>query len=374
MTKIPLVDLGAQHAALKAELDEALARCAAASSFIGGPDHAAFAQEFADFCGGGQAALCGNGTDALELALCECLGPGDGTGEVLTVANTFIATVEAILGAGYRPVFVDVDPATGLMDPDALEAAATPRARAIVPVHLYGQMPDMERIAAFAAARGLAVVEDAAQAHGAAWRGKGPGLWGQAASFSFFPGKNLGAWGDAGAVFSRDEDLVRRIRRHADHGRQSKYLHDSPGRNSRLDGLQAAILRVKLRHLEAWNAMRRDIAAAYRALLAGIPGVEPPVEHPEARHVYHLFVVQVPRRDVVLEALHARGVMAGVHYPVPLHRQPVYQGRDFARVSLPHTERLAGRILSLPVFPYMTAEQTARVAESLAQALSETGA
>ncbi|MDP6175922.1 MAG: DegT/DnrJ/EryC1/StrS family aminotransferase, partial [Rhodospirillales bacterium] len=260
MSRIPLVDLQAQYLAHKQEFDAAIAGCLARASFIGGHDHEAFAGEFADWCGGGHVALLGNGTQALEFVLRELFGPGDGVGKIITVSHSFIATGEAIVNAGYRPVFVDVDPRTCLMDVATLEAAIRPDTRAIVPVHLYGQMVEMDKVMSVARHHGLKVVEDAAQAHGAGWQGKHPGEWGDAACFSFYPGKNLGAWGDGGAVFTRDADLAARIARYADHGREDKYRHPWPGTNSRLDGIQAAVLRVKLRHLEAWNGARRDVA------------------------------------------------------------------------------------------------------------------
>jgi len=374
MDKIPLVDLGAQHAALKPELDQALADCLSRSSFIGGPDHAALAEEFAAFCGGGHAALCGNGTDALTLAILELLGPGDGDGEIVTVAHTFIATVEAIVQAGYRPVLVDVDPETRVMDPAAARAAVTPKTKAILPVHLYGRMVPMDAVMTLADEFGLKVIEDAAQAHGAKWQGKGPGQWGHAACFSFFPGKNLGCWGDGGAVFTRDPDLARRIRTLANHGRATKYSHDRLGVNSRLDGLQAAILRVKLRHLAGFNQARRDAAAIYDELLSGIPGLKTPGLDPEAEQVFHLYVVELDQawmRDAVLAGLHERGVMAGVHYPQPLHLQPALAHLGMEPDDLPHTARLAGRILSLPIYPEITRAQIERCAEALAAAVKD---
>lgn len=362
---IPLVDLKIQYLSLKKELDEALAQCLSHTSFIGGPDHKAFGEEFAAFCGQGHVALCGNGTDALYLAIVGKLGQGDGSGEILTVPNTFIATTEAIIQAGYRPVFVDVDPQTYLMDPAKLEAAFTEKSRAILPVHLYGQMAPMPEIMALARKADLAVIEDAAQAHGALFDGEGPGQWGDAACFSFYPGKNLGAWGDGGAVFTRDPDLAERIRLHANHGRRSKYLHEFPGCNSRLDGLQAAVLRVKLRHLAEWNAKRAAIAARYDELLGGHPAVTTPKTAPGATHVYHIYAVQVDNRDAVLDGLRSQGIMAGVHYPVPLHEQPVYADMGIAPEEFPVAHRVAPRLISLPLFPEMTAAQVERVAATL---------
>ena len=364
-SKIPLVDLGAQYRAYKDEFDAAVAACVSATSFIGGPDLKAFEDEFAAFCGGGTVVGCGNGTDALEIALREALGPGDGGGDVITVANTFIATGEAITNAGYRPVFVDVQEASYCMDPDALAKAITPQTRAIIPVHLYGQMAPMDEIIAIAKRHGLKVIEDAAQAHGAKWKGKGPGQWGDAATFSFYPGKNLGAWGDGGAVFMRDAAFGKRARMRANHGRTDKYLHEFEGRNSRLDGLQAAILRVKLRHLADWNDARRRVAGWYDVMLEGNNRVRRPAVHPDGQHVFHLYVIEVDDRDRVLSDLQARGIGAGVHYPVPLHEQPAYSDRHIDGNALPVTTKSARRILSLPIYPEMERAQAERVVKTL---------
>ncbi len=367
---IPLVDLRAQYLAHKQELDAALAECVENARFIGGPDHEAFAGEFADWCGGGHVALVGNGTQALEFALRELLGPGDGLGEVITVSHTFIATGGAIVNAGYRPVFVDVDPRTGLMDVAALEAAIRPDTRAIVPVHLYGQMVEMDKVMSVARHHGLKVVEDAAQAHGAGWQGKRPGEWGDAACFSFYPGKNLGAWGDGGAVFTRDADLAGRIIRYADHGREDKYRHDVAGTNSRLDGIQAAVLRVKLCHLEQWNEARRNVAAWYDELLNGEDAIAPVETSEGAVHVRHLYVVQIDDRDRVLVALKEKGIHAGVHYPTPLHEQPVFAGLGYAPEDLPVTSQAARRVLSLPLYPELERVDAERVVSTLKEVLS----
>lgn len=365
MTIVPLVDLRAQYLAHKAEFEEALCRCLGASSFIGGPDHHAFAAEFEEFCGGGHVALCGNGTDAIYLALRELLGQGDGSGEIVTASHTFIATAEAIVQAGYLPVFVDIDRETCLMDISQVEGAITPRTKAIVPVHLYGQMVPMNELMAIAERHGLPVVEDAAQAHGATWQGKGPGQWSNAACFSFYPGKNLGAWGDGGAVFTRNQGLAERIRMRANHGRSAKYTHQFEGVNSRLDGLQAAILRVKLAHLYEWNEMRRRIAGWYAELLDGVDRVQLPVARAEAQHVFHLYVVQVDERDGVLGGLNRQGIGAGTHYPIPVHEQPAFAHLDSIPGSLSVTHAVAGRVLSLPIYPELRREQAALVASKL---------
>lgn len=366
---IPLVDLRAQYEAHREEFDAAMAEVLARTSFIGGPDHKAFAQEFADFCGGGSVALLGNGTDALELALVEKLGRGDGTAEIVTASHTFIATAEAIERAGYIPRLVDVDPATCLMDLEAAAAAVGPQTKAIVPVHLYGQMVDMGRVMEIAAAHGLAVIEDAAQAHAAAFDGAGPGTLSDGASFSFYPGKNLGAWGDGGAFFSKDADLAARVAKRADHGRSDKYLHEFSAQNSRLDGLQAGILRVKLRHLPAWTARRRAIAARYDDLLAGENRIARVAVDPRAEAVYHLYVVRVAERDRVLAALKEAGVGAGVHYPVPVHEQPAFRHLGYAPDALPETSRAAREVLSLPIYPEMGDEAVETVVERLRAAL-----
>ena len=369
-TMIPLVDLRAQYLAHREELDAAVAECVENARFIGGPDHEAFAGEFADWCGGGHVALVGNGTHALEFTLRELLGPGDGLGEVITVSHTFIATGGAIAAAGYKPVFVDVDPRTCLMDTAALEAAIRPDTRAIVPVHLYGQMVEMDKVMSVARHHGLKVIEDAAQAHGAGWQGKRPGEWGDAACFSFYPGKNLGAWGDGGAVFTRDADLASRIARHADHGREDKYRHDMAATNSRLGGIQAAVLRVKLRHLDEWNEARRQVSAWYDELLNGEDTVERNATHEDAVHVRHLYVVQVDDRDRVLAGLKEKGIHAGVHYPIPLHEQPVFSELGYAPEDLPVTSHAAHRVLSLPLYPELESSDAERVVLTLKGVLS----
>ena len=369
MRRIPLVDLRAQYLAHKDEFDAALGDCLARASFIGGPDHAAFGREFAAWSGGGHAALVGNGTDALSLALTARLGPGDGTGEVITASHTFIASAEAISAAGYRPTFTDIDPATHVLDPARIEAAITPRTRAVMPVHLYGQMVPMDRVAALARAHRLAVIEDAAQSHGATWQGRPAGALSDAACYSFYPGKNLGAWGDGGAVVSRDQDLAARITMRANHGRSDKYSHEFIGLNSRLDGLQAAILRVKLRHLDDWTAARRRVAGWYRAALTSVNGITLPHEAPGAHHVYHLFVVEVDDREAVRATLTEAGVGTGVHYPIPVHEQPAYADLGYRPQDLPVTAAAARRVLSLPIYPELGRAAVERVAETLIAAV-----
>jgi dTDP-4-amino-4,6-dideoxygalactose transaminase len=369
VSHIPLVDLTAQYQAHKYELDAAFAQAFAGNQFVGGQDHAAFGTEFAAFCGGGHTALCGNGTDALTLAIVEQLGQGDGTGEIITTSHTFIATVEAIVTAGYRPVFAEIDEHTMVLDPASVEAALTKATRGILPVHLYGQMADMDRLAAIANARSLALIEDACQAHGARWNGRHPGAWGGSASYSFYPGKNLGAWGDGGAVFSKDRGLIDRISQRANHGRSDKYEHLFLAVNSRLDGLQAAILRVKLRHLAAWNAARRRAADWYREDLAGLGGVTLPTVAAQAEHVYHLFVVRVRNRDTIFERMKDAGIGVGIHYPIPCHLQPALKNAGYTTPSLPVTERAAREVLSLPLYPEITRAQVSAVAQALRDAV-----
>lgn len=368
MDRIPLVDLKKQNLSLKQELMEVFNRCLLEGSFIGGPDHRAFEAEFADFCGGGHVALCANGTDALYLTIIELLGRGKGE-EIITVANSFIATSEAISLAGYQPIFVDVDPKTYLMDPAKMEAKISDRTKAIIPVHLYGQMAPMDSIMTIAQRHHLRVIEDAAQAHGAQLYGKMPGIWSDAATFSFYPGKNLGALGDAGAIFSKNADLVSRIRMRANHGRSGKYEHDFEGINSRLDGLQAGFLRVKLRHLPEWTRQRREVAKWYREALANVKGVQVATEQASGIHVYHLFVIEVEDRDRVLNCLISHGIEAGVHYPVPLHEQRAYSHLKLGPEDFPICSTAAKRILSLPLFPEMTRDQVNWVCEKLKAAL-----
>jgi dTDP-4-amino-4,6-dideoxygalactose transaminase len=372
---IPLVDLHAQHEALGSDLRDAIARVFARGAFVGGEEPREFEREFARYCvddsasAGGAAspplycASCANGTDALYLAMRALgIGPHD---EVVTVAHTFIATAEAIGLTGARPVFVDVTSDTLLMDPEALEAAITPRTRAVVPVHLYGHPCDMDRIMAVARRHGLKVIEDAAQAHGARWRGRRVGSIGDAACFSFYPGKNLGGCGDGGAVVSQDEQLIHRIARLANHGRQEKYVHETEGVNSRLDAIQAAILRTKLRHLDAWNTSRRRHAAQYLERLHDT-GVRLPATHPQAEPVWHLFVVRVQDRKAAQQELTRNGIATGIHYPVPLHLQPAYHHLAIPKGSLPVTEHAASEILSLPMYAELTSEQVDVISAALA--------
>jgi dTDP-4-amino-4,6-dideoxygalactose transaminase len=362
MNKIPLVGLLEQYRTIKPEIDEAMARVVENSAFIGGEEVRLFESEFAAYCEAKACVGVGNGTDALYLTLkCLGIGPGD---EVITVAHTFIATSEAISMTGARPVFIDIKKDTMLMDPALLEAAITARTKAIVPVHLYGQPCEMDAIMDIAARHGLKVVEDAAQAHGARWRGRRVGSIGDAACFSFYPGKNLGAFGDAGAVVSNDQDLIERVRMSANHGRLEKYTHQMEGVNSRLDGLQAAILRVKLRHLDDWNESRRRHAAFYLDSLSG-SDMQTPAIHPDAVPVWHLFVVRVSDREAFQQRLKTEGIATGIHYPVPLHLQPAYEHARILRGTLPATEEVSAEVVSLPMYPELTLEQLEAIANAV---------
>ncbi len=361
---VPIIDLKAQLARIRPEIDEAVARVLSSTAYVQGEDVRVLEREFAAFCGATHACAVANGTDALHLALrAYGVGPGD---EVVTVANTFIATGEAILLVGAKPVFVDVDAETHTMDPVELEAAITPRTKVILPVHLYGHPADTTAIGAVASRHGLPVLEDAAQAHGAEWRGRRAGSLGHAACFSFYPTKNLGAFGDAGMVTSSDEAFVARVRQVANHGAGThRYDNVVLGTNSRLDTLQAAILRVKLRHLERWNAERAERAAAYSRALAGAAGVVAPREKEGARSAWHLYTLRVPERDALAEHLKARGIGTAIHYPRPIHLQASMAGAGGRPGDLPVSERLSREVLCLPLYPELPLEDVARVAREI---------
>lgn len=358
----PLLDLAAQHAAIGEELDAALAGVLAHGRFVGGPDVARFEDEFARYCGVAHCVGCASGTDALTLAL-RVAGVGRGD-EVITTAMTFVATVESIVEVGATPILVDCDASTALVTPDAVEAAISPRTAAVVVVHLYGQPVDLQAFRALVDRRGLLLFEDAAQAHGAAWDGVRVGSVGDAASFSFFPGKNLGALGDAGAVTTNRADLADSLRRLRDHGRIDKYRHEFLGVNSRLDSLQAAVLSVKLRHLDAWNQARTAHAAAYDAVFCDSDMVEPIRQAPQATSVFHQYVVRVNDRQRIQQRLATAGYQTGVHYPLALNRQPALSGM-LEPDSYPNADRLAEHVLSLPVFPELPVERREALIETL---------
>ncbi len=357
---IPLVDLKAQYETIRCDIDRAIQQVIDTSSFIMGPAVRHFEGAFAAYCGAEHCIGASNGTTALELAL-RALGVGLGH-EVITVAHTFIATAEAISAVGAKPVFVDIDPHTYTMDPAQLAAALTPATRAVVPVHLYGHPAAMPAIMQIAHAQGVPVLEDAAQAHGATWQGQRAGALGDMAAFSFYPGKNLGAYGDAGAVTTQNTQWADQVRLLLNHGRRSKYVHDQKGFNARIDTLQAAILAAKLPYLNDWTAARRRLAARYTTLLAdcevGLPSVAA-----EAEPAWHLYVLRTPQRDRLLEYLKRNGVEAGIHYPVPLHLQPAYAELGYRPGDLPVTEAVANSCLSLPLYPEMSEAQQDRVVD-----------
>jgi dTDP-4-amino-4,6-dideoxygalactose transaminase len=363
--KIPLVGLFDQYQNIKSEIDTAIQNIINSSAFVGGEAVRSFEKDFAAYCEAKACVGVGNGTDALYLTLRALgVGPGD---EVITVAHTFIATSEAIAMTGAFPVFIDVLDDTMLMDPSKIEAAITPRTKAIIPVHLYGQSCDMDAIMEIARKHGLKVVEDAAQAHGGRWRGQRVGSIGDAATFSFYPGKNLGAFGDAGAVVSQDEDLMEHVRMLANHGRLEKYTHKMEGVNSRLDGMQAAILSVKLRHLDEWNSKRRAHADFYLDSLSH-DEFRPQAVNPNAEPVWHLFVVRVAEREALQKKLKDEGVATGIHYPVPLHLQPAYQHRQIPLGSLPVTEAAANQVVSLPMYAELTGSQLELIVNAMTMA------
>lgn len=360
--RVPFVDLKSLHGEIKDELREVFDRVLEQSSFVLGPEVHRFEQEFAAYVGTKHCVALNTGTAALHLTLASLgIGAGD---EVITVAQTFIATAEAISAVGARPVFVDVDPISYTMDPALLEAAITKRTAAIIPVDLYGQVADMDPILEIANRHGIPVVEDACQAHGAEYKGQKAGTFGVAACFSFYPGKNLGACGEGGAVTTDDDELAQRIRLWRDHGSAKRYEHIFPGLNMRMEGIQGGVLSVKLRYLDRWNDLRRQAAAAYDAALADLDVVTP-TEMPWNRHVYHLYVVQTENRDGLRERLTEAGIESGLHYPTPLHLQEAYRSLGYKLGDLPVTERLKDRIVSLPIYPGIPSEAIERVAAEL---------
>jgi dTDP-4-amino-4,6-dideoxygalactose transaminase len=360
---VPFLDLKSQHALLKNEILQTWEGILDSAGFIGGRHVEEFEEEFAAACGVRHCASVGSGTDAIRLVLLAMgLKPGD---EVITVPNTFIATTEAISQAGGEIVFVDVDPETYNIDPSRVEAAVTPRTKGIVPVHLYGQCADMDPIMEIASRHGLWVVEDAAQAHFAGYKGRRAGSMGVAGAFSFYPGKNLGACGEAGAVTTDDDALAEKVRMLRDHGQARKYYHRMEGYNGRCDALQAAALGVKLKHLQDWNEARRRNAAYYYELLGDVDGVVLPGVLESCLSVFHLFVVLVEERDRVAEALKEKGVATGMHYPIPLHLQEAYAWKGHKRGDFPVAEKCAERLLSLPMYPGLTESQINHVCESL---------
>jgi len=362
---IPYVDLKAQYRAIKPEIDAAIAHTLESSQFILGPAVAAFEKEFAQYTGAAAGIGVNSGTSALHLALLAAgIGPGD---EVITVPFTFVATVAAIGYSGAKPVFVDIDPASFTMDVTQVEAAITPRTKAIMPVHLYGQPADMDPILEIARRHHLIVIEDAAQAHGAEYKGRRVGSIGDMGCFSFYPGKNLGAYGEGGAVVTSNPAYERTIRMLRDWGSEKKYIHQLKGYNYRMEGIQGAILGVKLRHLEAWTEARRAHAAEYGRLLHD-SGIGVPHTMPYARHVWHVYVVRTQDRPGLLAALQRQEIQSGIHYPIPIHLQPAWAELNHSRGDFPHAEKAADEVLSLPIFPELTADNMQSVASAIQNA------
>jgi dTDP-4-amino-4,6-dideoxygalactose transaminase len=367
MTGFSFLDVGFTYRTLQAEMDAAYRSVMDSGYFIGGRALDGFETDYAAWCGARHCIGVGNGLEALVLPLrARGIGPGD---EVIVPGHTFIATWLAVAQTGARIVPVDADPATMNIDPAAVERAITPRTRAIIPVHLYGAPVPMGRLRALADDRGIFLLEDAAQAHGATDGGRKAGALGHAAGFSFYPGKNLGAFGDGGAVVTDDDALADAVRMLGNYGSRVKYDHESQGGNSRLDPLQAAFLSVKLKHLDAWNDRRRDIAAVYGAALEGLPGLRLPAVAPGTRPVWHLYVVRHPRRDALRAALDRAGVPAALHYPVPNHHSGAFRA-EFGHLALPVTEEICATCLSLPIGPHLTVTDAQEIAGRVARAVS----
>jgi dTDP-4-amino-4,6-dideoxygalactose transaminase len=364
-TLVPFLDLKAQYRQIKPQVDAAVARVIDSAQFVLGPDVAAFEDRFAAYCNVDHCRAVNSGTSALHLALLAAeIGPGD---EVITVSMTFVATTAAILYCGAKPVFVDVDPVSWTMNPALIEAAITPRTKAILPVHLHGLMADMDPIMEIARRHGLVVIEDAAQAHGAEYKGRRAGSIGDLGCFSFYPGKNLGAYGEGGAVVTNNPDLARRVSLLRDWGQESKYNHVVAGYNFRMDGIQGAVLNVKMDHLEPWTEARRAVATQYDSLLEKLPFERPrPPTH--SRHVYHVYAVRLARRDEALKVLQEGGIGVGIHYPVPVHLQKAYANLGCRAGDYPVTERLANDFLSLPIYPELQPHQVTEVVARLQKA------
>lgn len=360
---VPFLDLKAQYRTIKDEIHAAIGEVMENTAFAGGPFVAKFEKDFAAFCGCKHAVGVGNGTDALWLSLIALgIGPGD---EVVTVPNTFIATAEAITWCGAKPVFADIDERTNNMNPANLRTAITRKTKAIIPVHLFGQTADMDPILDVAREKGLPVIEDAAQAHGAEYKGRRAGTMGATGCFSFYPGKNLGAYGEAGAVVTNDDALAEKMRMFRDHGQAKKYYHGMVGWNARMDGIQGAVLGVKLKYLAGWNDARRRHAAAYTEQLSSLNEVLKPREEAYAKHVYHIYAIRVKERDRLMAGLGEKGIACNIHYPVPIHLQEAYRSLNLGPGSFPVAEKCASEYLSLPMFAELTPEQITYVAEQV---------
>jgi dTDP-4-amino-4,6-dideoxygalactose transaminase len=366
--KVPFLDLSAHHEPIREQIDAAIRDVIDRNAFAGGPFVAAFESQFAKYCGCRHAIGVGNGTDALWLSLLALeVGPGD---EVITVPSTFMATAEAISYCGARPKFVDIDDRTYTMDPALLERAITPQTKAIIPVHLFGQCADMEPILDIAGKHGIPVVEDACQAHGAEYKGRKAGTMGVVGCFSFYPGKNLGAFGEAGGVTTDDKELAERIHVFRDHGQHRKYYHSRVGWNARMDGIQAAVLSIKLKNLDVNNVRRQSHALLYDQLLAGAEEIITPLAAPHNRHVYHIYAVRVQERNQILQSLADKGISCAIHYPIPIHLQEAYRFLGCEEGSFPVAERCAKQFLSLPMFPELSEEQIHAVAGELKSCIS----
>ncbi len=366
--KVPFLDLKSHHLPMMNEINLAIQEVIESSAFAGGPFVAAFEQDFAAYCDVPYALGVGSGTEALWLSLLACgVGPGD---EVITVPTTFMATAEAITYCGARPVFVDVDERTYTMSPEALHSVLTTKTKAIIPVHLFGQPADMDPIVEFAREQGLYVIEDACQAHGAEYKGRRVGTLGDTACFSFYPGKNLGAFGEAGAIVTGSAELHEKISILRDHGQVRKYFHAVVGWNCRMDGIQGAVLRIKLRYLEAGNQRRRTHAAYYNAALSEVEGIVTPAQTSRVRHVYHVYAIRVSDREEVMKRLADQGIATGIHYPVPVHLQEAYRSLGHERGAFPIAERCAAEFVSLPMFPELTAAQLEIVVRGVKQAVA----
>jgi len=369
--KIPFVDLGAQYQSIKVEVGHAIQKVINETAFIGGKYVTAFEEEFASYIGTRHCIGVGNGTDGLYLAMKALgIGPRD---EVIVPANTFIGTSEAVSMTGAQVVFVDCDPKTYTVTPESVEQAITPKTKALVPVHLYGNPAPISELRKLADQKNLFLIEDAAQAHGAKYKDKKIGTFGHAAVFSFYPGKNLGAYGDAGCVVTDDDNLAKKIRMLANHGRVKKYDHEFEGQNSRLDGLQAAVLSVKLKHLDKWTEQRREHAKRYRKKLESLP-LALPVETGGGKHVYHLFVIRLKNRETIREYLDRKGVKTGIHYPICLPELEAYRHLQLDMNNFPNSRKFAGEVLSLPMYPEMTEEQLDYVCLVLEEAIKSSGA
>jgi dTDP-4-amino-4,6-dideoxygalactose transaminase len=373
-SKVPFIDLRGQYAPLRDEIRAAVESVLESQQFVLGAHGAALERDLAAYCDAQHAVALANGTDALTIALAACgIGPGD---EVIVPAFTFVATATAVVRLGARPVFADIDPPTFNLDPNEIERRRTPQTKAVIPVHLYGLPAAMDEINSIAARHGLVVIEDNAQAIGARYKSARTGSLGMAAGISFYPTKNLGAYGDGGMMITNSEKVAAHARRLRDHGQSGKYLSAEPGWNSRLDEIQAAVLQIKLPHLDDWTAARRSRAHLYNELLAGIIGITTPETPSHSEHVYHLFTIRIHgqsgRRDRVQQKMSSLGISTGAYYPTPLHLQPIFASYGHKPGSFPHAEQASAEVLSLPLFPELTNEQAERVVDSLTSVLKET--